>query len=56
MSSETRYHATCYKSCVRISYDAKNDEAHSTSATESNCSKLQLQSLTNTGQTEDNNI
>ena len=42
MSAEVRYHSTCYKSFVRISYDTKNDEANSTSATESKCSKLQL--------------
>ena len=42
MSTEVRYHSTCYKSFVRISYDTRNDEANSTSATESKCSELQL--------------
>ena len=42
MSSEARYHATCYKNFVRISYETKNDEVYSTSATESRCAELQL--------------
>ena len=42
MSSEARYHATCYKSFVRISYDIKNDEVNNTDVTESRCPELQL--------------
>ena len=42
MSSEAKYHATCYKSFVRISYDIKNDEINSTDVTGSRCRELQL--------------
>ena len=41
MSSEARYHASCYKNFVRISYATSNDEVNRTSTIESKFSELQ---------------